>query len=65
MWCERQFSLVALKSIFMSENVQYDVVYDPEGSARENRPNVEETKRIQMGSAVQILQNKEKKTKEA
>ena len=49
----------------MSENVQYDVVYDPEGSARENRPNVEETKRIQMGSAVQILQNKQRKTKEA
>ena len=28
-----------LQSIFMSENVQYDVVYDPEGSTRENRPN--------------------------
>ena len=49
----------------MSENVQYDVVYDPEGSARENRPNVKETKRIQMGSLQILQQNKERKTKEA
>ena len=42
--------LVSLESIFMSENVQYDVVYDPEGSVGKYRVTYKEsTKRIQMG----------------